>query len=426
MLCLCHQCLHNTALACRAGEITALCIADTAVAGRLNAGYRLLSGLFDLFIRCAVDLCNIPGISIDPLALVLVNVQSDPAKCIDHIGQSTEIDRDKILHIQIKILVDRVDGKIRSTVGISVIDLRIPVTVNTCVGVTEDRGQLDIVCLVIDADKNDRIAACIFLKGIGAGIHTEYYNIREILHVGIGKSLIQRDLLQRMILDLVNLIHKRQNQKYSCHNKQQEDQNENTDMLFSLLFTSDALVVCGAASITIHNNSAFLSQPTNIVTVGLTCIFVDVPTEKCQEQNFEIKPESPVFYIIKVAFDSFGNGGVSAVAVDLSPSGHARTNLVLDHIAWNYFLEFLDEERTLRTRTDQTHITTQDIDKLWKLINIGLTHKLSDRSYTGIILDRPCLFLLGGILYLHGTELVHLECLVVKTDSLLFENQWTR
>ena len=80
-----------------------------------------------------------------------MNIQCDPAQGINDIGKSTEIDCNKVLHVQIKVLIDGIDCKIRTAIGIGMIDLGISVSVNPCVGIPEDRGQFHIVGFVVDA-----------------------------------------------------------------------------------------------------------------------------------------------------------------------------------------------------------------------------------------------------------------------------------
>ena len=99
---------------------------------------------------------------------------------------------------------------------------------------------------------------------------------------------------------------------------------------------------------------------------------------------------------------------------------------MLDHITRNDFLKLLYKKRTLWTGTYETHISPQNIDKLWKLINICFTHKFTDWCDSWVVLGGPCLFLLRGILDSHGTELVHLKCLIMKADPLLLKDQRTR
>ena len=148
--------------------------------------------------------------------------------------------------------------------------------------------------------------------------------------------------------------------------------------------------------------------------------------EKCKEYNLDIQPYAPVFNVIKVIFDSFSYGCVSAVTIHLSPAGKSRANLMFHHISRDFFSEFLYKKRPLRSWSHKTHVTLQYVEKLWQFINTGVTHKLSDGCYSWVILYCPCLLLFRFRLYFHGTELVHPKSLVMKSNPLLFIDQWSR
>ena len=99
---------------------------------------------------------------------------------------------------------------------------------------------------------------------------------------------------------------------------------------------------------------------------------------------------------------------------------------MLDHISRDLLPEFLNKERSLRSWSYQTHITLQNIKKLWKLINTCSPHEFTDPGNSRIVFDRPCFALLCLRLDLHRTEFVHTESLVVKSHSLLLVDQRSR
>ena len=99
---------------------------------------------------------------------------------------------------------------------------------------------------------------------------------------------------------------------------------------------------------------------------------------------------------------------------------------MLDHVPRNLLPELFNELWTLRTRTDQAHIPSQNIEKLWQLIDTRLADKPSDRCDTRIVFDRPALLFLGLRLYLHRPELVHAERNIVQSHPLLRKDQRSR
>ena len=96
---------------------------------------------------------------------------------------------------------------------------------------------------------------------------------------------------------------------------------------------------------------------------------------------------------------------------------------MFDHVAWDLLLELVHEERTLRSRSHQGHVSFQNIEKLWKFIDIGLSHEAADRGDTGVIGRGPFLLFFGRILNAHGTEFVHLKLTVVQADTGLAKDQ---
>ena len=120
------------------------------------------------------------------------------------------------------------------------------------------------------------------------------------------------------------------------------------------------------------------------------------------------------------------NRSVAAVSIDLSPSGHPRTNLVLNHIAGNFFFKLFHKKRPLRPRPHQAHIPQQHIEKLRHLVDAGLSDKPSHRRHSGVMGRRPFSLFLVRLLHLHRTELVHIKGPIVKSYPFLLINQRPR
>lgn len=89
----------------------------------------------------------------------------------------------------------------------------------------------------------------------------------------------------------------------------------------------------------------------------LICVFIDKSLEYSQKQDSNVEADTPVLYIEEIQINALSNGRIAAKTIYLCPSGHARAHLMLDHVARNFFLKLLYKERTLRSRTDQAHVT---------------------------------------------------------------------
>ncbi|MPN00880.1 hypothetical protein SDC9_148078 [bioreactor metagenome] len=76
--------------------------------------------------------------------------------------------------------------------------------------------------------------------------------------------------------------------------------------------------------------------------------------------------------------------------------------------------------RNLRTRTDQTHVPFEYVEKLWQFVDAGLADKAAKLCFARIILFRPTGVLLR--VDAHGAEFVHLKVLFVSPDARLPKN----
>ena len=68
-----------------------------------------------------------------------------------------------------------------------------------------------------------------------------------------------------------------------------------------------------------------------------------LPGGKCPYQDFEVQGKGPIFKIIEVILDAFGNAGVAAQAIDLRPAGHARLGGMPPDIAVNVCLLYTSD-----------------------------------------------------------------------------------
>ena len=99
---------------------------------------------------------------------------------------------------------------------------------------------------------------------------------------------------------------------------------------------------------------------------------------------------------------------------------------MLDHVAWDLLLKHLDELGTLRARPDEGHLAGEDVEELRKLVDGGFPDEAADAGDARVAWDGPALlFVCFGLLH-HGAELIHHKRLVMKTDTLLLEDDRAR
>ena len=125
-----------------------------------------------------------------------------------------------------------------------------------------------------------------------------------------------------------------------------------------------------AICMTFHKNTDKQLNFSAQLLVALTYDFVifEFPTEDGQEQDLQVEPEAPVFDIIDIIPDPLRDRGVAPQVIHLCPAGDSRPHQVLEHIAWDLFLELFHIERDLRPRPDEAHISLQNVPELGKLI----------------------------------------------------------
>ena len=89
-------------------------------------------------------------------------------------------------------------------------------------------------------------------------------------------------------------------------------------------------------------------------------------------EDVQIEPGCPVRDVIEIVLDSFAKRCVTAPAMDLGPSGDPRFDPVPGHVVRNRLAELLREYRPFGPWPNEAHITPQNIDQLWKLVEAGL------------------------------------------------------
>ena len=111
--------------------------------------------------------------------------------------------------------------------------------------------------------------------------------------------------------------------------------------------------------------------------------------------------------------------GVGVSIVERGVGCHPRTNLVETRIASIMLHDLVDVELALRTRTDERHVSDEDIPKLGQLIEVMCSQKLPHlgEARVATYLQQVGTILLG--IHPHATKLVDEERLAMQSDALL-------
>ena len=149
----------------------------------------------------------------------------------------------------------------------------------------------------------------------------------------------------------------------------------------------------------------------------------------CQQHDADVKPERPVLDISDVSSYTLFHLpkflGLASVTCHLCPARNTWLREMANHVLVDERAVNLGMVEHVRSWTYQTHITLQYIEELWELINIGLTHKVTEGKLTWV--DLGSLHLVCILVHMHGAELQAIECITIETCSCLLEEDrsWT-
>src|SRR5215475_3960763 len=135
------------------------------------------------------------------------------------------------------------------------------------------------------------------------------------------------------------------------------------------------------------------------------------------EQDQEVEEQRKILDVIEVVLQLlqriFDRGAVAIP--DLRPAGESRLHGQPLHVVRDFLLKALHELRPLRSRSDEAHVTEENVDQLRKLVETGPTEDRSHSRDPGIGLLRPDRSrpLLG--IPTHGAELVEDEDTAILT-----------
>ena len=104
----------------------------------------------------------------------------------------------------------------------------------------------------------------------------------------------------------------------------------------------------------------------------------------CQQHDADVKPERPVLDIPDVSSYTLFHLpkflGLASVTCHLCPARNTWLGEVANHVLVDDRAVNLGMVEHMRSWSYQTHVTLQDIEELWELINVGLTHKVDRKS----------------------------------------------
>ena len=117
--------------------------------------------------------------------------------------------------------------------------------------------------------------------------------------------------------------------------------------------------------------------------------------------------------------------GLATESCHLSPAGDAWLNEVAHHIFAYQFIVLLCMGQHVGTWPYNTHIANQHVPELRQLVNVGLTHEVTERELTWVVLGS--LYPIAVCVHMHGTELIAIEVMSVETSTTLTEENrsWT-
>src|SRR5439155_26107427 len=137
------------------------------------------------------------------------------------------------------------------------------------------------------------------------------------------------------------------------------------------------------------------------------------------EQGLEVQRHRPVMDVIEVGLVALLDGRVAAPAVDLSPAGDPRLDVVAQDVARHAPSELLDEARPFGPGPDEAHVATQDVEELGQLIEARPTQEDADSGSPRIVADRPARAGVRLRVQAHGAELQHPEAAAGDSHPLL-------
>lgn len=110
--------------------------------------------------------------------------------------------------------------------------------------------------------------------------------------------------------------------------------------------------------------------------------------------------------------------GDGIATVDLCPSGDAREDFVAAKLGWIIARQVLDQQRTW---ADDAHLTFEDVDQFWELVQAGGTQEAAKSGEALSIWQGMALVIREMT---HGSKLVDGKNTTLVAGTFLFEKNW--
>lgn len=131
--------------------------------------------------------------------------------------------------------------------------------------------------------------------------------------------------------------------------------------------------------------------------------------EECHEHDLEVEEKTPVFHVPEVVLDAFGEIGVAAETVDLSPSGHAWFGVVTGIVMRNVVFEVLNEFGAFRAGADKAHFAFEDVPELGDFVDVIFAHESANAEAAWVVFLTPLGTFAGFCIEFHGANLEDVE-----------------
>src|SRR5258708_5865134 len=159
---------------------------------------------------------------------------------------------------------------------------------------------------------------------------------------------------------------------------------------------------------------------------ALVRMALEEQTQAGQHDDLQVQGKGPVLDVVDVVQGAIGDWRGAAEVVDLRPPREAWPHPLPLQVARNLSAVPLVEERRLRTRSYQAHVSTKHVEKLRQLVQAAAPHDPAKPGHAGIPWrgdDRSglCLSLRD-----HRSELEDHERLAVAAYALLSEEDGSR
>lgn len=143
----------------------------------------------------------------------------------------------------------------------------------------------------------------------------------------------------------------------------------------------------------------------------------------CEEDDAYVEPERPVLQVPDVASHAFLHLpkflGLATIACHLCPSCDAWFGEVAHHVLVDDGAVYLGVVQHVWSWTHDTHVASQHIEELRKLVDVGLPHEVAKGKLAWVVLRSLCQ--VGILVDVHRAEFNALEGLAVDARSVLTE-----